>query len=58
MTNKDNDNNDSNMPAGLSPLGMAAMQMHEMYTELRKAGFTRNEALFITVKMATGGSDE
>lgn len=42
----------------MSPLAMAAMQMHEMYTELRKAGFTRNEALYITVKMATGGGDE
>lgn len=52
------DDNDNPNIGSMSPLAVAAMQMHEMYTELRRAGFNRNEALYLTVKMATGGSDD
>jgi hypothetical protein len=55
---KDQNNDDDNLNNTMSPLAQAAMQMHEMYTELRNAGFTRQEALYITVKMATGGPEE
>lgn len=37
-----------------SPLRAAAIQMHELYTELRAAGFTRTEAMELIAKtMAT-----
>lgn len=38
----------------MSPMRMAATQLHEMYTELRKAGFTRYEALFLVSRMLLG----
>lgn len=37
-----------------SPLRAAAIQMHELYSELRAAGFTRTEAMELIAKtMAT-----
>lgn len=52
------DKDDDNSNDTLSPLAMASLQMHEMFVELRKAGFNRQEALYIVVKMAVGGGDE
>jgi hypothetical protein len=34
----------------MSPLREAAVQMHEMYVELKAAGFNRSEALELIVK--------
>lgn len=42
----------------VSPLKMAAMQLHEMYANLREAGFTKREALYLVSKMMTNGGDE
>lgn len=42
----------------ISPLKMAAMQLHEMYTNLRESGFTRREALYLVSRMMTNGGDE
>jgi len=40
---------------GISPLREAALQMHEMYRELVRAGFTRRQAVTIVAHiMATG----
>jgi hypothetical protein len=36
----------------LSPLDEAAVQMHELYTSFRKAGFSRSEAITIIAKVA------
>lgn len=42
----------------MSPLRVAALQMHEMYSELRKAGFTRKEALTLVGNMISGSSSD
>lgn len=39
---------DRNYP---SPLKMAAIQMHELYIEMKAAGFTRKEALYLVSQM-------
>ena len=36
----------------LSPLDEAAVQMHELYTSFRRAGFSRSEAITIIAKVA------
>jgi hypothetical protein len=47
---------------GVSPLREAALQMHEMYSELVRAGFTRRQSVSIVAHiLATGvheGMDE
>ncbi len=40
---------DENMD--MSPLRGAAVQIHEMYEEFKRAGFSRKEALELTAKM-------
>lgn len=42
----------------MSPLRVAALQVHEMYTELRRAGFTRKEALILVGNMLSGGNSD
>lgn len=42
--------NDSNYP---SPLRSMAVQMHEIYAEFKRAGFSRKEALELVAKMMT-----
>lgn len=42
----------------MSPLRTAAVQMHEMYAELRRAGFTRKEALTLVGNMISGGNSD
>ena len=37
--------------AGMSPLREAAVQIHEIYEEFKKAGFSRKEALQLTQNM-------
>jgi hypothetical protein len=39
----------------MSPLRLAAFQLHEMYTELRNAGFTKSEALTLVGKIVANG---
>lgn len=41
--------------AGMSPLREAAVQLHEMYTELKAAGFTRGEAIELVAKTLASG---
>lgn len=45
-----------------SPLREATVQLHEMYAELRSAGFNKKEALYLVSKILTtslvGGTDE
>ena len=45
-----------------SPMKLAMVQLHEMYTELQAAGFTRREAMFLVSKlmnsMIVGGPSE
>jgi hypothetical protein len=45
-----------------SPLREATVQLHEMYVELRAAGFSKREALHLVSKILTtsvvGGIDE
>lgn len=45
-----------------SPLREATVQLHEMYVELRAAGFSKREALHLVSKILTtsvvGGGDE
>lgn len=40
---------------GMSPLRLAAFQLHEMYMELRNAGFTKSEALTLVGKIVANG---
>ena len=53
---KEQENKDQNEEEfGISPLREAALQMHEMYRELVRAGFTRRQAVTIVAHiMATG----
>ena len=37
--------------AGMSPLREAAVQIHEIYEEFKKAGFSRKEAMQLTQNM-------
>ncbi len=42
----------------VSPLKESAIQLHELYSELRHAGFTRGEALQIVCHTITAGGKE
>jgi hypothetical protein len=42
----------------LSPLAQAAVQVHEMFSELRRAGFSRKEALTLVGNMITAGMQQ
>lgn len=42
------------MDSGFSVLADSAVMMHEIYVELRKAGFTQDEALSLVAKIARG----
>lgn len=42
----------------VSPLREAAIQLHEMYTELKAAGFTRGEAMELVAKTMAAGFSE
>jgi hypothetical protein len=53
MSDKKKDSNEEEL--GMSPLREAALQMHEMYSELVRAGFTRRQSVTIVAHiMATG----
>lgn len=39
----------------MSPLRLVAVQLHEMFTELKGAGFSRREALHLIGMMITHG---
>lgn len=43
--------------SGISPLRMACLQMHEMYLELQRAGFTKREALKMVTALLVSGTD-
>ena len=58
MNDKDKNHNDNEMRLNVSPLRLAAMQLHEMYTELRAVGFSRSEALTLVSRMMTGDTGE
>ena len=42
----------------ISPLREAALQMHEMYRELTRAGFTRRQAVLIVAHILAAGVHE
>jgi hypothetical protein len=42
----------------ISPLREAALQMHEMYSELTRAGFTRRQAVTIVAHILAAGVHE
>jgi hypothetical protein len=42
----------------VSPLRAAAIQLHEMYVELKAAGFTRGEAMELVAKVTISGVAE
>lgn len=46
-------NDDENIP-DMSNLKVAAIQMHELYTSFKDAGFTEKQALELTVKVTLG----
>lgn len=39
----------------ISPLREAAVQLHEMYLELKRAGFSRGEAMELVAKTLASG---
>jgi hypothetical protein len=57
-----NNDKNENMPyAGVSPMQMAAAALHETYEELKRAGFTRREALYLVSQIlitGVGAGDE
>lgn len=54
MTDKDENSFDFDQ-FEVSPLRLAAQQLHEMYSELRKAGFSRSEALKLVSDAMSAG---
>jgi hypothetical protein len=42
----------------MSPLREAAVQLHEMYVELKRAGFSRGEAMELCTKVIASGMAE
>lgn len=42
----------------ISPLREAANQLHEMYIELKRAGFSRGEAMELVAKVIASGMAE
>jgi hypothetical protein len=53
MSDNKKDSNEEELE--MSPLREAALQMHEMYSELVRAGFTRRQSVTIVAHiMATG----
>jgi hypothetical protein len=51
-------NNELNEENDISPLREAALQMHEMYRELVRAGFSRRQAVTIVAHILTAGVTE
>jgi hypothetical protein len=51
-------NNGLNEENDISPLREAALQMHEMYRELVRAGFTRRQAVTIVAHILSTGVTE
>ena len=49
-------NEEMSQASGISELKIAAIQLHEMYTEFRGAGFTRREALYLVGIIVVEGS--
>lgn len=41
----------------MSPMKLAAVQLHEMFVELRAAGFSRYEALYLVAKLLVGNPE-
>lgn len=44
--------------AGMSPLREAAIQAHELYVEMKAAGFSRGEALELLAKVMASSVSE
>jgi hypothetical protein len=49
---------ENGVPFEVSPLRESAMQLHELYSELRQAGFTRHEALVIVCETIKGSKSD
>ena len=43
---------------GMTPMRQAAVQMHEMYVELKRAGFTRTEAMELMARVLSAQVNE
>jgi len=48
--------NEGTEASGVSPLRAGAIQMHELYQELKNAGFTRREALDLIARSIVLGA--
>lgn len=58
MANEEDKGVDENSDFSVSPLREAALQMHEMYCELNRAGFTRRQAVTIVAHILATGVTE
>jgi len=58
MTDEKQNKNQKDEEFGMSPLREAALQMHEMYRELVRAGFTRRQAVTIVAHIMSTGVHE
>lgn len=54
MGKDDKDNNNNEGMPDISSLKVAAIQMHELYTSFREAGFSEKQALELTIKVTLG----
>jgi hypothetical protein len=50
-----NSNNPGEEDYSISPLRSAAIQMHEMYSEFHRAGFTKKQSLFLVSRVVAFG---
>ena len=55
---RNDDENIDKEDINISPLREAALQMHEMYSELTRAGFTRKQAVSIVAHILATGVTE
>ena len=52
MTNSQNADGEG---YSISPLRLAAVQMHEIYSEFHRAGFTKKQSLFLVSRVVAFG---
>lgn len=60
-SDRDKDKDQQEAELGMSPLRTSAIQLHELYSELRRAGFSRSEAMQIVCagfSSSSNNSDE
>lgn len=55
MSDDDKTNDELASMLDISDIKAAAIQMHELYTSFREAGFTKSEALEIVIRLTSNG---